>query len=301
MNRYRSLDDNDNRRRGLWLSIIIHIVLFMLLLFPYFNGNDKVNEDQLQGIVVDFGNPDAEYKTPTVRASVSTPRKSSTSTPVKATPPKASEPVKSASTAVKSKIVEDNSELIAAQKEAERKKLEDARLEAEAKKRAEEEAKKQAEAEARRQAEEEAKRRAEEEARQRAEQKANAKSKFSNMFKSGDDSGESSKGDENGKPNASALDNLSSGSGKVGSGLGSRELLHAPAIRDNTQKTGRVIINICVNSSGKVISAKFRQKGSTTTDAHLVRLAETSARQYVFSKSQIEEQCGDIIIDFKLR
>ena len=283
MNRYHSLDDNDSRRKGLWISVILHILLIFFVLIPCFNSDNKKEEDQLQGIMVAFGNPEAMRKTEVLEAKMPVKQTSAKSkaAPVKNAAPKAAAvPVKQ----TVSKTVVEESTVSAAEEKMRQQK-------------AEEEARRKAEAE------EEARRKAEEAARLEAERKAkaSAKSKFSNLFKSGDSNSEASKGQEDGKPNASALDDLSRGTGKVGTGLGSRALLHAPSIQDNTQKTGRVIVNICVKADGHVSSAKFRQKGSTTTDAHLISLAEKSARKYVFSKSSVEEQCGDVIIDFKLR
>ena len=282
MNRYSHLDDNDSKRRGLWLSIILHILIVFILFVPFMKSK-KDDPDNLQGITVAFGEPEAPVQKEMVKASV--PASSSKEIKKTETP----KPVKqNAPAKVESKITtEEDSEVKAAEEKA-RKEAE--RLEAERQKELE-----------RQRLEEEQARKAAEEAARKAEEKSKAKSRFSSLLKSSNSDASASKGQKNGKPNGEALDNLTSGSGKVGTGLGSRELLEAPVISDNTQKTGRVIVNICVNSSGKVISAKFRQKGSTTTDAHLVGLAERSAKKYLFSKSSIQEQCGDIIIDFKLK
>jgi len=83
--------------------------------------------------------------------------------------------------------------------------------------------------------------------------------------------------------------------------ISSRKVLKKPIIRDNTQKEGRVIVKICVDASGKVISSSYTQIGSTTTDSHLIELAEKGAMQYQFSTSEVSRQCGRVIIDFTLR
>jgi len=167
-------------------------------------------------------------------------------------------------------------------------------LEAE-KRKAEEEARDKAKAE-----EEAAARKKAEEAKRKAQQKADAKSKFSSLFnKSGKDS--ASKGQATGHPDAKALEGLSSGKGTAGKGFGDRGIVYSPTITDDSQRTGRVVVDICVNKKGEVISAKFTQKGSTTTDAYLIDLAEKSAKKYKFMKSEVEEQCGEITIDFKLK
>ena len=78
-------------------------------------------------------------------------------------------------------------------------------------------------------------------------------------------------------------------------------MLKKPNIVDNTQKEGRVVVKICVDNSGKVISANYTQVGSTTTDAHLIDLAEKGVLEYLFSESPAERQCGRVFIDFRLR
>ena len=53
-----------------------------------------------------------------------------------------------------------------------------------------------------------------------------------------------------------------------------RYVIYQPDIKDQSYKQGRVVINICVNAAGDVISSRFTQKGSTTTDQYLQDLAE---------------------------
>jgi TonB family protein len=110
-----------------------------------------------------------------------------------------------------------------------------------------------------------------------------------------------SQGDPNGDPNSDILEGISKGSGRVGGGLGNRGVLHEPRIQDGSQKTGRVVISVCVDKSGKVIKAEYTQKGSTTTDSELKAIARKAALQFKFTTSDIEEQCGTITVDFKVR
>jgi outer membrane biosynthesis protein TonB len=110
-----------------------------------------------------------------------------------------------------------------------------------------------------------------------------------------------SQGDPNGDPNSNVLEGISNGSGRVGGGLGNRGVLHEPQINDRSQKTGRVVITVCVDKNGKVIKADYTQKGSTTTDSELKDIARKAALQFKFTLSEIEEQCGTITVDFKVR
>jgi TonB family protein len=87
----------------------------------------------------------------------------------------------------------------------------------------------------------------------------------------------------------------------VGGGLGSRGVKYEPKITDNSQKTGKVVVDVCVDKTGKVVSANYTQRGSTTTDSDLRALAERSAMKFIFTESAIEKQCGTITVDFKVR
>ncbi len=155
------------------------------------------------------------------------------------------------------------------------------------------------------------KQKAQEEAQRVAAEEAQKQAAYNNTKKSyGDLLGNSGKGntgtsgsqgDPNGDPNSNVLEGISKGSGRVGGGLGNRGLLHEPQINDHSQKTGRVVITVCVDKSGKVIKAEYTQKGSTTTDTELKDIARKAALQFKFTTSEIEEQCGTITVDFKLK
>lgn len=104
-----------------------------------------------------------------------------------------------------------------------------------------------------------------------------------------------------GDPDASILEGISTGTGVVGGGLSNRGVLYEPKVNDSSQKTGRVVVNVCVDKSGKVISAIYTQRGSTTTDSDLRALAERSARKFRFSQCEVDKQCGTVTIDFKVQ
>lgn len=311
-----NIEEDKQKRDSLTISLILHLFLFLILLIPIVNAfNSKPEPPQFQGIQVALGYPEANEKTktkPSASAAAAQPKSSKKTSKAKqskkVSKPTAKKVVKSTPApkkrivsetlekespivATKKKVIEDSKEV----KEAKAAKAK-AQAEAEEKALAKAQAKAEAE-EAKRQAEEEAKRKA----AKKAAAKAAAKSKFNSLMNNADGNGAPSKGDPKGTPNADALDGITKGKGKAGNGLGDRGLLHAPDISDNTQKTGKVVVNICVNKNGNVISASYTQKGSTTTDSHLIKLATESARKYKFAKSTISEQCGDITIDFKLK
>jgi len=159
------------------------------------------------------------------------------------------------------------------------------------------------EAEARQQAQAESQRRAAEEAKKQ-EAYNNTKKSYGDLLGGsgkGNTGKPGSQGDPSGDPNAKALEGISKGSGRVGGGLGNRGVLHEPKISDASQKTGKVVISVCVDKNGKVIKADYTQKGSTTTDSELKDIAKRAALQFKFTDSDIEEQCGTITVDFKIK
>ncbi len=128
------------------------------------------------------------------------------------------------------------------------------------------------------------------------------KQQFGSLFGKGQGSkeGNGSQGDPGGSPDSKILEGISKGRGTVGGGLNGRKVMQAPTISENSQKYGKVSIKVCVDKNGKVVTANFTQKGSNTTDAQLVRIAEKGAMKYVFAPGELDSQCGTITFDFKL-
>jgi hypothetical protein len=83
------------------------------------------------------------------------------------------------------------------------------------------------------------------------------------------------------------------------SGLDMRTLISAPALKQGAVGVGRVAVNVCLNSEGQVITAKFKAVGSTTVDADLISLAVQNAKEFKFSKGEANE-CGTITYRFNL-
>jgi TonB family protein len=129
------------------------------------------------------------------------------------------------------------------------------------------------------------------------------KKKFGSLFGSGGQGtkdGNGNQGDQSGNPDSKVLEGISKGRGTVGGGLSGRKIINAPLISESSQKTGRVVIKICVDKNGKVVSAKFTQGGSTTTDSQLVKIAERGAMKYEFVSGEMDSQCGTLTFDFKV-
>ncbi len=274
------INQKNNKRKSALISIIFHIILLLLILLPCMNYFDPPRESQ--GITILLGiTEETESKKVPLNENQST---NQSSTPAKA----AEKTILKATTAksisksdVKSKSSVEKSTVNSSSKKTKKTGPTPAEIEAQKRQVETEKAKAIAEKE--------------------AQEKADAKDKFGSLFNKNNKSNTTSNENPLGQPDTAALEELSEAFGKTGEGLKDRGIIYQPSITDNTQKTGRVVVKICVNKKGQVIFAKYTQKGSTTTDSHLIDLAESSARKYRFNQSEIEEQCGNIIIDFKLK
>ena len=150
---------------------------------------------------------------------------------------------------------------------------------------------------------------------QRAEQAA--KDKFKGRFGNGtsrgtnggggtgDGRGNTGKPGNQGKPDGDPnSDNLDKGFGRgpgTVNGFGSRNVQSAPKLQENSQKSGKVVVTVCINAQGAVLSADFKPVGSTTTDQDLIDAAKRNARQYKFAAGSAEKQCGTITYNFRVQ
>lgn len=287
------VQERENKRRGMVGSIVVHAIILILVLIPFITF--PIPPPGEQGILVSLGMPD-------VGSGDDRPEMQNKEI-VPPTPPAAAQPVpeKEPEPEVKevsAKVVDQNKEIITTESPEE----------IAIKKAEEEEAIREREAELQRQREiEDAKRQAQLEADAEAKKQAdydNSKKQFGDLL-SGTGKGNTdtpgNQGDPNGDPDASILEGISTGSGMIGGGLSDRGVIHEPVVEDKSQERGRVVVDVCVDRSGKVISAIYTQRGSTTTNSDLRALAERSARKFIFSKGEVDKQCGTVTIDFKLQ
>ncbi|MBK9254139.1 MAG: hypothetical protein IPM42_01485 [Saprospiraceae bacterium] len=270
--------EEENKKKSLIVSIVIHLLLLLFLLVPFLKAIQEFPPPG--GILVAFGDPDAGSQSEILNTETAEPVSKSETKSAEA------KPTANTDTKVVSKAREDISDISAVEKASAKTKLD-----AEAKKRAEESKQKQAEKE-----------KAEREAREKAEFDSKKK-KYSDLFGDGKGNKNSSgnQGDTKGNPDGKSLEGISKGTGKVGGGLSGRGLEFEPVFKDNSQKTGKVVLAICVGIDGKVKSATYTQRGSTTSDSYLIELARNNALKYKFSKSDIESQCGTLTVEFKVQ
>lgn len=294
-----SRSEKGNRQKGMIFSVVFHtLVLILAALYGFTFQNPP---PEAAGILVNLGIPDVgqgEENAPESEASE--PEKQPEPEPVKEEEepepvkekPKPTKPVEEPK---KDVVKTEDPEAIALKKKKE-----------EEKRKADEQAKADAKARA------EAKARADAAAKAEAERKAEEARKRDALK----DLGKPSKGGGNGPgkgntgtpgnqgdPNGGDSDILSgktTGSGVV-EGFGGRGFTPAPKPQDNSQETGTVAVYVCVDKNGRVTSADYTQKGSSTASSKLKAIAIDNAKKYKFAAGGPDKQCGTITYTFKVK
>ncbi len=317
--------EEKNKRIGMAVSTVFHVLFFLFLFLSLVTYPDPPPGPA--GVLVSFGEPNVGEGDEAPLAAAETPDEveeeveEEPAEPEEVKPKPTSKPKKtkvSQSTKSTEVLTDAKSKELAIKKEKDRKKKaaeeakkkkeqvakDKAQEEADAKER-EEQRKIEAAAEAKRKAAA-AKKAAADAAQKKKEADAKAlKDQIGSAFGSGSSQGNSGTpgdaGTPDGDPDGKALDGISTGSGEIGGGLSGRKVLTKPVIRDSSQKTGDVVVKVCVGSNGRVVSAKFTQGGSTTSNSKLVATAIAGAKKYKFSTGDIERQCGTIKIKFRVK
>lgn len=272
---------NNDRKKSWIISLIIHGILLILFFIPFLHTFPKDQVDE--GILIAFGDPFSGNND--LNEAISEPVATKVTEDL---PPEISKSIYSDATDAEAPVIATDKRVTATKTNPQA---------------ADNRARKQTDsenAEDRKQAEE---KRREELKKAEREAAENQKKKFSDLFGKGKGAGNNSgnQGEPSGSDDKGALEGISKGTGKIGGGLSGRGVLYAPDFTDNSQKTGRVALQICVNAEGKVIQADFTQKGSTTSDAYLIQIARNTALKYKFSKGEVDQQCGSLTIDFKVQ
>jgi hypothetical protein len=286
MSKVSNIKEEENKKRGALISFVVHTLLFLLFFLPLIKVEPS---KEIGGILVSLGDPEAGYDAlfeNVEEVSVSSEEASaSRETASVSEDVSSNDRVEEAPIAAKDKKVQKNesSSTNAVKNQAD--------VIAKNKSEADRKAKETA-----------AKAEADREAKEKAEFDTKKK-KFSDLLGGGkgNNNNKGNQGTENGDPDGKVLTGMSKGSGRVGGGLSGRGVEYEPTFADNSQKTGKVSLSICVNNQGKVTKADFTQKGSTTSDTYLIDLARKTAQKYRFSKSEIESQCGTVTVDFKVQ
>lgn len=135
------------------------------------------------------------------------------------------------------------------------------------------------------------------------------KDELDNAWGSGGDGNTAPGGDQSvqdGVENGPYNDGTSStglGDSGIGHDLSGRKMVKRPDINDTSQKTGKVAVKVRVDRNGKVISAEYTSRGSTTTDSYLIQLAVKAAKEAKFNSdfNAASEQIGTIYFTFRVK
>ena len=84
-----------------------------------------------------------------------------------------------------------------------------------------------------------------------------------------------------------------------GQGLGKRVILDRPSILILSEQTGTVAIDVCVDQSGKVLSAELNTSMSTINQKSLISLAIRKSKEFSFETGEYPQQCGIMIFRIK--
>ncbi len=294
--------EEKNRRKGLIFSVLFHTTLIVLL--ALFGLSWQSPPPEPGGILVNLGIPDVgqgdenapkgDPAPPVEEVQPEPVEETPPPTESKPEPPKETKPEPTPQKEVK-KTEDPNAAAIRKQKEEAKRKAD-----AEAKAKAEA-IRKQKEAEERARAEAAAKKAEEDRKRKELEAMVSGGLGGGKGDGKGNTGTAGNQGDPGGDPNAGALSGISTGAGVVGGGLSGRGFKRPSPPQDNSQATGVVVVYVCVDRNGNVISAEYTQSGSTTADAKLKATAIANAKKYQFDAGGIDKQCGTIRYDFKVK
>ncbi len=108
-------------------------------------------------------------------------------------------------------------------------------------------------------------------------------------------------GSQQGDPNANSHSGSGLGNSGISFDLAGRAILRKPQLNDDSQETGKVVVEIVVDKDGIVTSVNAPGRGSTTSAPNLVAKAKQAAKEARFSKSAtgVEQQKGTITFIFK--
>lgn len=273
-------------RRNYLRSIVLHIILLLIiLLFPFVSQSEETREEQ-HVIVVDFSHNNSTSVMATPKGGAS---KAIATAKSKPTPPKV-EKQKAVPPASKAKSYDNDNLQVSQKLNAEKPKV----------KPVEESKTKVVPPPIPQPSKEEL------EAAKKAKELSEKKSQFADLLSkskktetSNPSSGEEGTFEGQGSSAVDAIGDHSKGA--IRGVLGNRKVLKVPTIKDDSQKKGRVVVKICVNAKGDVVSSTYTMMGSTTSDTYLIKLAENGAKGYKFSPSANSKECGKVTIDFLLK
>lgn len=86
----------------------------------------------------------------------------------------------------------------------------------------------------------------------------------------------------------------------IGSGLQGRRIMRTPTFQEEFNENAKVIVNITVDKSGKVIAAEINPRGTTTSNTTIRNIARKKAFELTFNLGNEEEQTGSVNFNFRV-
>lgn len=112
---------------------------------------------------------------------------------------------------------------------------------------------------------------------------------------------------DQGKPNGNINSDNYTGNGGTGKsgvsisrGLSGRSIVRTPSFEDDFNENAKIAMDVRVDETGKVISATYQSRGSTSSNPQLKAIAQRKALQIKFSTGD-GESLGTIIFNFRLK
>ncbi|PIB30432.1 cell envelope integrity protein TolA [Maribacter sp. 4G9] len=304
--------DTRHKKKSLTLTTLL---LSILLLVLFYIGLTYMDPPIENGISVNFGTTD--FGSGQVQPKERIRSEPLDTPPVEPTKQEVSEAVEEVVEKVQEEVKEAPSEKVLTQEDEESiriKQAQETKRKADAaaaeQKRKAQEAEQKAKAEAERIAQQ--KREAEEQALQEQEAKKKKldelmgglnKSDGTASGSEGDDKRAGDKGSPDGDPYATSYyGSPGSGSGTGGYGLNGRSLVNKGKVPQECNESGRVVVKIVVDRSGKVISAEPGVKGTTNTAQCLLEPARKTAFMHKWNvdSNAPSQQIGFVVVNFKL-
>ena len=81
-------------------------------------------------------------------------------------------------------------------------------------------------------------------------------------------------------------------------GLADRVVLEKPWLRQQTHYKGKVVIRTCIDKSGLVTGTELYNEETTATDKDFINAALQIAKEWRFTDSEKDMQCGTITYDY---
>ena len=305
IDRLEVIQEKENRRKGIIISIGIHALILILFFFIKLHSNITPPFKSNEIIVMDFRE---RGSTPDLGNTTKGQGDGNNGDPLASenpnnTPPKPVEATKPIIT--KSKPVAATKPIVTTN-DVTAPKITKAELDAIKKKEADAKAKAIADAKAKAEAD---KKKAEQKAFQdkmnagltKGKQGSEGQGNNNSQGQTGQTGGDN--GVPNGNPDGSGIDPGKGGAidGLGSFDLGSRKMIKITKYKNECSKIGKIVIRIKVDKFGNVLYAEYTAKNSTSANSCLIELAKKHAYSAKFDSSpqSMEEQWGTIPFNFK--